>query len=256
MEYSIQQLSELAGVSTRTLRWYHKLNLLEPSRIEENGYRKYDSEGVDRLQQILFYRALGVELAAIKQILDNPSFDRMEALHGHLKALQEEETRIQTLIQTVSNTIDATERNEIMSDSAKFAAFKKKAVEDNENKYGTEIREKYGEGTVKQSNATMLSLSQGDYDEMTALNDEILTLLAQEVTNSGDPEGETGKAIVQKHKAWLAFTLPTSKYSPQLHCGLALMYTDDPRFTQYYDKQVSGCAQYLRTAIECWSEHV
>ena len=63
MEYTIQKLAELAGVTTRTLRWYHRIGLLTPSRIGENGYRYYGGAEVDRLQQILFYRALGVELA-------------------------------------------------------------------------------------------------------------------------------------------------------------------------------------------------
>ena len=61
MEYTIQKLAELAGVTTRTLRWYHRIGLLTPSRIGENGYRYYGGAEVDRLQQILFYRALGAE---------------------------------------------------------------------------------------------------------------------------------------------------------------------------------------------------
>ena len=54
MEYTIQKLAELAGVTTRTLRWYHRIGLLTPSRIGENGYRYYGGAEVDRLQQILF----------------------------------------------------------------------------------------------------------------------------------------------------------------------------------------------------------
>ena len=75
MEYSIQALSRLSGVTTRTLRWYDKIDLLKPSRVAESGYRYYGREEVDRLQDILFYRALGVELAQIKECLDAPSFD-------------------------------------------------------------------------------------------------------------------------------------------------------------------------------------
>ncbi|MCI8871108.1 MAG: MerR family transcriptional regulator, partial [Lawsonibacter sp.] len=61
--------------TTRTLRWYDKLGLLRPGRGPENGYRLCGPAEVDRLQQILFYRALGVELARTKAILDAPSFD-------------------------------------------------------------------------------------------------------------------------------------------------------------------------------------
>ena len=63
MEYSIQELSRLSGVTTRTLRWYDQIGLLKPSRVAESGYRYYGRAEVDRLQDILYYRALGVELA-------------------------------------------------------------------------------------------------------------------------------------------------------------------------------------------------
>ena len=77
MEYSIQEMSKLAGVTTRALRWYDKIGLLKPSRTAESGYRYYGPAEVDRLQDILYYRALGVELARIRESLDDPSFDRL-----------------------------------------------------------------------------------------------------------------------------------------------------------------------------------
>ncbi len=82
MEYTIQKLAELAGVTTRALRWYDQIGLLKPGRIGENGYRYYGGAEVDRLQDILYYRALGVELARIGAILDDPSFDRLDALRA------------------------------------------------------------------------------------------------------------------------------------------------------------------------------
>ena len=58
MEYSIQELSRLSGVTTRALRWYDQIGLLKPSRVAESGYRYYGPAEVDRLQDILYYRAL------------------------------------------------------------------------------------------------------------------------------------------------------------------------------------------------------
>ena len=77
MEYSIRELSNLSGVSTRTLRWYDEIGLLKPCRVAESGYRYYGAAEVDRLQDILYYRALGVGLARIRECLDAPSFDRL-----------------------------------------------------------------------------------------------------------------------------------------------------------------------------------
>ncbi|MDY2657740.1 MAG: MerR family transcriptional regulator [Candidatus Limiplasma sp.] len=72
MEYSIQALSRLSGVTTRTLRWYDQIGLLKPARVAETGYRYYGPAEVDRLRDILYYRALGVELARIRECLDDP----------------------------------------------------------------------------------------------------------------------------------------------------------------------------------------
>ena len=94
MEYSIQELSRLSGVTTRTLRWYDQIGLLKPSRVAESGYRYYGRAEVDRLQDILYYRALGVELARIKECLDDPSFDRLAALRNHLAALEAKQERL------------------------------------------------------------------------------------------------------------------------------------------------------------------
>ena len=59
MEYTVQKLGQLAGISARTLRYYDEIGLLKPTRINSSGYRIYGATEVDRLQQILFYRELG-----------------------------------------------------------------------------------------------------------------------------------------------------------------------------------------------------
>ena len=69
MEYTVQKLSQLAKITTRTLRYYDEINLLKPRRINKAGYRIYGENEVDRLQQILFYKELGVGLGEIKEIL-------------------------------------------------------------------------------------------------------------------------------------------------------------------------------------------
>ena len=66
MEYTIQKLAHLAGISTRTLRYYDQIGLLSPARTNEAGYRIYGAKEVDVLQQILFYKEMGLELARIK----------------------------------------------------------------------------------------------------------------------------------------------------------------------------------------------
>ena len=154
MEYSIQALSRLSGVTTRTLRWYDEIGLLKPSRVAESGYRYYGPAEVDRLQDILYYRALGVELARIKRCLDDPSFDRLAALRSHLTALEAERARLEGLIRSVRQTIGAEERKEIMDDKQKFEAFKQRVVDWHQETYGAEARGRYGDAEVDEADET------------------------------------------------------------------------------------------------------
>ena len=247
MEYGIRELAELAGVSARTLRWYDSVGLLRPCRVGENGYRYYSSAEADRLQHILFYREMGLELKQIAAILDDPGFDRLSALRGHLNALENERDRLEAMIGSLRKTIRAEERNEIMQDREKFEAFKRGKIAKNESEYGAEAREKYGDDAVDASNRIMMNMSPEAYARWEALDQEILFRLEAAVEAGKEPSGEEGRQIAELHKQWLCCTW--EKYTTQAHKGVAQMYTLDERFTQYYDRSVSGCAQFLRDAV-------
>ena len=236
MEYTIRQLADLAGVTTRTLRWYHEIGLLEPARMGANGYRYYGPAQVDRLQHILFYRALGVELPQIKACLDDPAFCRLDALRDHLRQLRREQGRIQRLIQAVSETITREERKEAMSAQEKFKVFQEEA------------RQRWGDEAVDASQAKLAALRPEEQLRWKKLETEILTRLNSAVSRGLDPSGEEGRAIARLHREWLCFSW--TKYTPQAHRGLAQMYTADPRFTACYDRDQEGCAAFLKAAIE------
>ena len=250
MEYSIQELSRLSGVTTRTLRWYDQIGLLKPSRVAESSYRYYGGAEVDRLQGILYYRALGVELARIKECLDDPSFDRLAALQSHLAALEAERERLEQLIRSVKETIGAEERKEFMSDEQKFEAFKQRTVAHNEEVYGAEIRAKYGDREVDEANAAVMHLTQAQYREWTSLGQEIQERLEEAVRAGLPPESEAGKELCALHRRWL--TITGNPYDPAKHRGIAELYVMDERFTAYYDKHLPGCAHFLRDAVIHW----
>lgn len=250
MEYSIQELARLAGVTTRTLRWYDQIGLLKPGRVAESGYRYYGDAQVDRLQDILYYRALGVELAQIKECLDDPAFDRLAALRSHLAALETEQARLAGLIRSVKATIDAEERNETMNDEQKFEYFKKKTVAENERLYGKEIRKKYGDAQVDQANAAMMGMSREQHTTWTELGETLQQKLEDAVRSGCTPDSEEGRQIAELHRQWL--TLTGTPYTPAKHRGIVELYVLDERFTAYYDKQLPGCARFLRDAVACW----
>ena len=98
MAYSIKKIADLAGVTTRTLRYYDELNLLKPAGTSENGYRYYDQENLLRLQQILFFRELDVPLDEILLIMSQPDFNLVGALENHRKELKKRAARLEKLI--------------------------------------------------------------------------------------------------------------------------------------------------------------
>ena len=252
MEYSIRELADLSGVTTRTLRWYDQIGLLKPCRVAESGYRYYGPAEVDRLQEILYFRAIGVGLDQIKECLDDPSYDRRTMLKTHLTALEAEQNRVKELICSVRETLEAEERNEAMSDEKKFEAFKQKLVEENEAKYGKEVREKYGEQEADSANRAMLDMSREQYQNQTELDEAIRSRLESAVKAGLAPAGDEGREIALLHKQWLIGTgMP---YEVNRHKGIAELYVADERFTAYYDRAVSGCARFLRDAIHCWAE--
>ena len=111
MEYTIQELAQLSGVSTRTLRYYDEIGLLKPARTNEAGYRFYEQFEVDMLQQILFYRALDMKLAIIKEIIKAPDFQHTEALKTHRTALLKRKEQLEKILQTVEKPFNQLRRN-------------------------------------------------------------------------------------------------------------------------------------------------
>lgn len=251
MEYTIRELADLSGVTTRTLRWYDQIGLLKPARVAETGYRYYGPAEVDRLRDILYYRALGVELARIKECLDDPSFDRLTALRGHLDALRARQSQLDSLIRSVQDAIRCEERNEMMSDQEKFEAFKTQTMARYEAAYGDEARQTYGDEPVQQAKATLLNLSREQCGEWTRLGEDIRRRLEDAVRGGLSPSGEEGREITALHRRWL--TLTGTVYDAAKHRGIAQLYVTDERFTAYYDRAVSGCARFLRDAVECWA---
>ncbi|SET34372.1 DNA-binding transcriptional regulator, MerR family [Natronincola peptidivorans] len=251
MEYTVQQLAQIAGVSSRTLRYYDEIELLKPARINSSGYRIYGKTEVDRLQQILFYRELGVSLEGIKDIITDPNFDALAALAEHQKKLLEKRMQLDLLIKNVERTIASRERSIVMNDKEKFEGFKKKLIDDNEKKYGKEVREKYGEEAVNRSKEAFRNLSKEEYEKMVELEKQIKSKLA-EAYKDGNPASDLAQETARLHKDWISMCW--GYYNAEAHRSLAEMYVADERFAAYYDAEQTGAAEFLRDAIVIYTK--
>ncbi len=246
MEYTVKKLSRMANVSARTLRYYDEIGILKPAGINSSGYRIYGQAEVDRLQQILFYRELDVSLESIKEIIAAPSFDRVKALRGHREKLLEKRERLDLLINSIDKTIASIEGRITMTDPEKFEGFKQKLINDNEKKYGDEIRQKYGDEAVNKLNEKLKSMTLEQYDEAVKLGKEVMEML-HAAFKTGDPGSELAQKAADLHRRWLSCYWDS--YTKEAHAGVARMYVDDERFTAYYDKKQPGLAAFLRDAV-------
>jgi len=246
VEYTINKLAKLAGISTRTLRYYDELDLLTPNRLSSNGYRIYGQKEIDKLQHILFYRELGLPLEEIKQIISSDDFDITNALHAHLSALLAKRNHLDTLIANVQKTLLSTKGEITMSNKEKFKGFGQQLIDDNEAKYGEEIREKYSSETIDAANSKIKGMTNEDYEMVEALSAEVNEAL-KVAFEGGDPASVLAQKACELHKKWLCYFWDS--YSPEAHIGVAQMYVDDPRFAAYYDKIADGCAKFLRDAV-------
>lgn len=247
MDYTVKQLSDLDGVSARTLRFYDQMDLLKPEKINDSGYRIYGRKQVDLLQQILFYRELGFSLKDIHHILSAPDFDTNHALTEHYHKLLEERERLNRLIATVEKTLSSKKGGITMTDQEKFEGFKKDLIDQNEKQYGKEIREKYGEESVKASYKKFGSISKEDYDQAVSIQEEMFSELAKAMKN-GNPADQAAQRAADLHRQWLGYFW--TSYFKEAHAGLVRMYVDDPRFAENYDSRLGkGGAKMLRDAV-------
>ena len=134
-----------------------------------------------------------------------------------------------------------------MANEEKFEGLKKRLLEENETKYGKEIREKYGEKKVEESNAKFMNMTKEDFERQEALSKEILSRLSLAVKEEKDPTGPDGMEIAALHEKWLR--LAWTDYNKDAHAGLVKMYIEDERFKAYYDRETPGCADFLCKAV-------
>lgn len=99
---SVSQVAKLTGTSIRTLQYYDEIDLLKPSELTASGYRLYDDEAIQKLQQILFFKELGFKLQEIKDFISQPDFDKIAAYRKQKELLLLKRNRTDRLIQLLS----------------------------------------------------------------------------------------------------------------------------------------------------------
>lgn len=227
---TVSELAKLAGVSTRTLRFYEQKGLIKSSRSSGN-YRLYDQANVDRLQQILFFKYFDFGLSEIRQLLNLPEEEQLTLLAGQRNKIIMRQQQLQRILTSLDETLKWRKGEIEMTNEEKFEALKQEKLAENEARYGQEIREKYGEETVAASNQKFQHLTEEQMKRFEEIQVEIGQKLQEYITGGKDSE-DLARQIFTLHKEFLQMTWPS--YSAEAHRGLGEMYVADPRFRKYY----------------------
>jgi len=251
MRYKIKEVANLAGVSVRTLHHYDQIGLLKPDSVNEAGYRHYSRQNLERLQQILFFKELGFDLRAIKQILDSPGFDRLQALEAHRKALQEKKKRLEALIGSVEKTIESIKGGIEMPDKELFSSFNMEEIKKHQQQYAEEAKQKYGHSEAyRESQARVARYDETRWAEIMARSDVIYRTLAGLMDR--DPADPEVQEAVDQWRQLISDNFYNC--SLEIFRGLGDLYVDDPRFTASIDKYGSGLARFMREAMHCYCD--
>lgn len=239
--YTVQELAKLAGVSVRTLHYYDQIGLLSPEFRSPNGYRHYSATAIVRLQQIMFFRELDFSLADIKQIMSRPDFNLLEALEQHRTLLKKRRERLEELLGTVDRTVKELKGEAKMSIKDYYKGFSDEQIE----KYRREVRERWGEAVLEQSETRVMKMGKQRFAALQAEGGKIFQALADNMDKRYDaPEVQ---AQVKKWRAWLEHF---HHYSDEAALELGRMYSQHPDFKAFYDKIKPGLAEYFTQAIE------
>lgn len=243
--FTVKQLSGLAGVTPRTLRHYDQIGLLKPSRLGENGYRYYGEESLLRLQQILFYRELGLPLDEIRKIMGRRDFDALAALENHKLELEKRIERLLRLVETVDQTILYMKGQIPMSNQQLFAGFS----EAEQEKLAAEAETMYDPDVVRASNQKWKGYSAEQKQRILDEGRQVyLDMIA--VLPKGAASAEA-QAIVERWRTHMDYF-----WTPSLEqlLGLADGYVDDPRFRANFDAMHPQLAEFMREAVKAYVE--
>jgi DNA-binding transcriptional MerR regulator len=194
-EWSVREIARLAGTTRRTLRHYHALGLVVPSRIGANGYRYYDAEALVRLQRVLLLRQLGLGLPEIGRVLAGQR-DDLAALRAHRAWLAEEQQRVARQLASVERTITELEKGNTLMAENMFDGF-------DHTVYRAEVERLWGAASYAESDAWYAGLTADEQDDFLIAAAELGADWAAAAERNATPDSEEAQALAQRHSAWL-----------------------------------------------------
>lgn len=235
---TVNEVSKLTGVSVRTLQYYDKIGLLPPAGYTEAGYRIYDDESLERLQQILLFKELEFPLKEIKRIINSTDFDRNRALEQQIALLTLKKEHLENLILFARGIYGIGVKN------MDFSAFDTKKLDE----YAKEAKKTWGKTDAykefeekqkdysKEDNEKLVNEFMGIFEEFGKIKDM-------------EPESKETQKMVEELKMYITEHFYTC--TDEILQSLGKMYSGGGSMTENIDAAGGeGTAQFVARAID------
>ena len=235
---TVHEVSELTGVSIRTLQYYDRIGLLRPAGYTEAGYRLYDDAALETLQQILLFRELEFPLKDIGRIIHSPSFDRKKALDQQIELLQLKKEHLDNLIRLARGIRTSGGKTKM-----DFSAFDTRKMDE----YAAKAKEAWGEtAAYKEYEQKAKDRSR---EETMDLNRQMMDIFAEFGTiRDTDPAAAPAQALVRKLQDFISAHYYTC--TVPILSGLGQMYAAGGEMTENIDRYGGeGTAAFTSRAI-------
>jgi DNA-binding transcriptional MerR regulator len=243
--YTVKELARVARVTVRTLHHYDEIGLLAPASRTEAGHRIYGEAELVRLHQIRTFRALGLPLQQIANLINAPDDARRDAFLAQRVKLAAHLKETEAMLGELDRAIEILEKGNDMNtvnDSTLFDGFDPAAYED-------EAKERWGEtDAYKESARRTKKYKKEDRDALKKEAAEIYQDIAKALADGVASDSPEGLALAERHRLHIVrWFYPCSK---TMHAGLADMYLADDRFRANMDKYGEGVTKFLSAAIK------
>ena len=269
---TIKDVSEITGLSIRTLRYYDKVGLLKPTKLTPAGYRLYGNEALEQLQEILFFREVGFPLATIKEMMEQPDYDRQQALRAQKTLLEQKRNRLNGIIELITDVMEGANTMSFKEFSQTDVSLmienmregiSEEQFEDFIQNYGGGSVESYQEQLMRTMNdektrASMLRWygskekvieGQRAVPDMESLRKE-LDALQRQFAAPKEPSGMEEQLLVAK-LAELYKQMLNLDNARAILIDLANEYLNNSKLAEAQDSQFgAGTAQYMAEAIQ------
>ena len=271
---TVKDVSKISGVSIRTLRYYDEIGLLKPTELSDAGYRLYDNKALERLQEIMFFKELEIPLEDIKKIMDDPNYDKEQALLTQKNLLEQKRNRLNGIIELISDVMkgvntmsfEAFSNEEIQKILAHtLGCMSEESLKQQIQKYGSE--EKYREYLAagfsneqaiadvfkwygsKEKAMKAIMQSTGDAEERKQEQDQNIEIyqkfMAAKETGDVNLEKEAVEQLAESYKKM--FQLDNAR---SILLDLANEYLQKQKLAEVTDSQFgSGCSEYVANTI-------